>query len=102
MCCPSLRKMPCLVGNRCPTAGYSTTSAGLSQAVSPGSGEHFRPARSPLLGTPGRGVGGEGFWKAGSHPQPLSPEYEGEGRKDRALAPAACSLVSSCHENAPG
>jgi rhamnosyltransferase subunit B len=42
---------------------------------------------SPRPGTPGRGVGGEGFC-LGSHapsPQPLSPEYRGEGPMEKTL-----------------
>ncbi len=35
------------------------------------------PTRSPLPGTPGRGAGGEG--PKNPSPQPLSPEYRGEG-----------------------
>ena len=43
-----------------------------------------RCSGSPLPCTRGRGVGGEGFGSVSTpHPQPLSPEYRGEGSKWR-------------------
>ena len=52
---------------------------------------------SPRPGTPGRGVGGEGQIAASNtpHPQPLSPEYRGEGSFQRHLdVPTDLKLVS--------
>ena len=57
---------------------------------------------SPLPGTPGRGVRGEGqvSKRFTPHPRPLSPEYRGEGSKARG-AKAQSEWMKNRRTDAP-